>query len=293
MKRGAALLLALFLTGGAGDTAWASDHIVLGSWNIEHLGSRRGQPPKALAEHIDLAGVDVLVLQEIDDTDGVEATHTSSKLDAAFAELDPRPGHDWAYRLFPRRNPANTSQLTGVAWNRERVVFEAEFRIPVEAKDAPVWRRPPHAVKFSVVGAPEADFIVVPLHLKSNYDGEGPGRETRTREAAELVRWIERIRKELGDADIVLAGDFNCLDAREAALSILEEEGFRDLNRNDVTTYRKGAYSSPFDRFLVTEDQPEFRYSRQYVLTPADPEGHLDQLSDHFLILTAIRVLDD
>jgi hypothetical protein len=71
------------------------------------------------------------------------------------------------------------------------------------------------------------------------------------------------------------------------------EAGFFDLNRSDAVTYSKGEYRSPFDRILVPREQSEFRYAFQYVLTPAKPAAHLDRLSDHYLVLAGLRVLDD
>jgi predicted extracellular nuclease len=285
---GSALLV--LVAGGA----WAADHIIVGSWNIENLGERSwGQHPKALAEHIDLSGADVLALQEIHDTDGDDARRTNEKLDETFEELNTRPGHDWRYLLIPKRHEDETFQLTGVAWNGKQLKKEGELRIPVSYASDYTWNRQPHAIKLSMVGTPKADFILIPVHMKSNWDGKQLGRRARRDEARALVAKLPAVRNELGDDDIIIIGDTNCLDADEAALRALEEAGFADLNADDAVTYRKGRYSSPFDRILVPSDEPEFTYSRQYVLTPTDPGTHLRRLSDHFLVLTAIRVIED
>jgi len=281
------LLLVVGLTG-------AADHIIVGSWNVEHLGNRKyGQHPKALAEHIDLAGVDVLALQEIYDTDGKKSTRTSRKLDETFDELNTRPEHDWEYVLTPKRHRDEEYQLTGLAWNKTRVRKEKQFRVPVSYTNERTWNRQPHAIKFSVVGTPKADFVLISVHMKSNVDGEQTGRTIREAEAQALVEQLSRIRSKLGDDDVIIIGDTNCLDAEETALQIFDEAGFTDLNAADAVTYRKGRYESPFDRILVPKDEPEFTYSRQYVLTPTDSRAHLNKLSDHFVVLMAIRVIED
>ena len=43
----------------------------------------------------------------------------------------------------------------------------------------------------------------------------------------------------------------------------------------------------------LTKEEREFRYSRQYVLTPSDTANHVRRLSDHYLVLTTVRILPD
>lgn len=72
------------------------EYLKVGSWNIENLGSRT--PPQhqiAIAEHIQLSGVDVLALNEIHDEDGQPGTRTNKVLDKAFAILNGQQGQDW------------------------------------------------------------------------------------------------------------------------------------------------------------------------------------------------------
>ena len=95
------LLLALPVRG--------EDHVRIGSWNIQNLGEREwGQHPKALAQHIQLAGVDLLALQEIHDDDGDPDKRTNTRLDRIVELLNAQPGHAWTYVLFPKRRPRDT-----------------------------------------------------------------------------------------------------------------------------------------------------------------------------------------
>lgn len=274
-------------------TARAQGHVKVGAWNIENLGERQiGQDAPALAEHLRLAGVDVLALEEIHDTDAGNARR-NGKLDQVFALLNQQPGQDWDYVLFANRDQTDTSQLCGVAWNRERVTRVGEpFRIPVV--DTPgdgfnSWDRHPHALKFSA-GNGLTDFVVIPVHMKANT--APTARSQRAAEARELAAQLAGVRTRFRDSDIIIIGDTNCLNSNETALSVLAQAGFVDLNARDLNTFATGG-AAPFDRALVPSGQQEFRFSRQYTLVPSDRQAHNRALSDHFLILTTLRVMTD
>ncbi|MFV0445612.1 MAG: endonuclease/exonuclease/phosphatase family protein [Planctomycetaceae bacterium] len=289
-------LLALGLIAGWSAHLPADDYIKVGAWNIQNLGDRTlGQFPAALAEHFIVADLDVLALEEIWDTDGVDGTITSTKLDETMARLNQEPDHDWTYVLFPKRDPTELMQHVGVAWNRKRLHRVGEpLRIPVECANAETWKRTPYAVKFSL-GAGRNDFVLIPLHMKSNRPVEGLPNpvQLRSEEAAALAAQIDHVRNHFHDQDLILLGDLNCLKSDEPALQQLLAQGFRDLNNEDAITYRTTKYLSPFDRILIPEEQSEFRYSEQYILTPARGRQHFNRYSDHYLVLTAIRVLPD
>ena len=273
--------------------AIADRTIRLGSWNLEHLGYRdHGQHPAAIAQHIRLAGVDILVLQEIYNTNRDSGLRSNKVLDRTFNMLNRDYSVNWKYALLPNKKMDDTSQLLAIAWNENVVRRGKTFRIPVQYLDESSWDRHPHAIKFST-GPGKSDLVVIPLHMKSNYDGEEIGLETRKNEARALVRILKDVGSRFADQDIILLGDTNCMHGDELALSIFASAGFIDLNKNDVTTYHKGNFKSPYDRILVPKDQPETKYSYQYVLTPANPKRHMKRLSDHYMIVAAIRILDD
>ena len=295
LGRVSAYLLAACVLAGLASAARAQGHVKVGAWNIENLGEREfGQSTPALAEHLRLAGVDLLALEEIHDTDGNNATRRNGKLDQVFATLNQQPGQDWDYVLFANRNQADTTQLCGVAWNRARVTRVGDpFRIPVV--DTPgdgfdSWDRHPHAVKFSA-GNGLTDFVVIPVHMKSNVDGATLGRNQRAAEARELAAQLAGVRTRFRDSDVIIISDTNCLDAGEDALGTFVQAGFVDLNAEDLPTFVTG--TAPFDRALVPRGQEEFRFSRQYALVPTDRQAHDRSLSDHFLILTMLRVMAD
>ena len=93
-----------------------AEHVVrIGSWNIKHLSGASPQNVAALAQHIQLAGVDVLALQEIHDTDNDPDEITNVKLDEAFDRIKEQSGQDWRYVLHPERVGVTRNQHVGVA----------------------------------------------------------------------------------------------------------------------------------------------------------------------------------
>jgi len=270
----------------------AKDYIKLGSWNIENLGERRwGQNRFALAEHIQLSGVDILALQEIHDTNGPGAPFQNSKLEQVIELMNERDGHEWKYKLFPKRIAEKTYQLCGVVWNSKRIQKVGDaWRIPLDHRDGSLWSRHPYAVKFKVPG--KNDIVVISIHMKANVrkDGDLDPVIRRANEAQTLAATFDDIQKHFHDKDIVIIGDTNCLKSDEAALKSLTDLGLKDLNANDTSTYVSGA---PFDHILVPSEQPEFRFSRQYMLAPANTSEHDKYISDHMLIMTPIQIVDD
>jgi endonuclease/exonuclease/phosphatase family metal-dependent hydrolase len=274
----------------------AADYVIVGARNIEHHGHRAaGQRPIALAEHITLAGVDVLALQEIHDTDEDESTFTNSALDSVLPLLNEGGTADWAYVLFPKRSRESTSQLTGIMWNKKRVQSKGDsFRLAMEDPrpddDVRPWDRWATAMKFGF--GDKTDFVVIPLHMKANVDGEDFGREQRGIEAKMLVDQLDDVKAKFADQDIVLIGDTNFKPNESPAAKTFVDAGFRDLNAGEATTFVRGT-NAPFDRIFVPKGQREFQFMRQYVLTATQPEQHEEYLSDHYMIVAAIKVMND
>ena len=193
----------------------------IGSWNIQNLGAREwGQEPAELADEIRRSGVDILALQEIHDDDGQTETRTNGKFDKIIARLNESdPG--WRYELYKRRESDETERLLGVAWNHRRVQKAGEpLRIAVKYDDGRSWRRQPYAVPFQV-GAGRSDFVLIPLHMKSNSGGVPRATKVRAGEARALVAQLEVIRQHFNDQDLILLGDTNMLEAGESGLRLL------------------------------------------------------------------------
>ncbi|MEO1602560.1 MAG: hypothetical protein AAFU49_19270 [Pseudomonadota bacterium] len=308
----------------------------IGSWNIEHLSGRsrkeKRQSAYALADHIELAGVDIIALQEIYVTDPEEevrlfpdqpviassakGTRRNRDLDIVCYLLEEHLGSEWAYLILPNRSEGDTTQLCAVLWNDTKVSQTGLLKIPVSHKegDLNLWDRTPHAVKMTFrmkvwreFASAEAEdgtewrqveedksLSLIPLHMKSNYGGSTKNMRVREAEAKTLCAQLDRVRAEI-DESLVLIGDTNVLKFDEPAITCFIDNGLIDLNNTDSSTYWSRRYGdSPFDRAFVAEDRPEFKYSRQYVLRSADLEAHDQLLSDHYMIKISVKsYLDD
>jgi len=278
----------------------ALTYIQIGTWNIKHLGSQptddeRSQSVYALTDHIEMAGIDVLAIQELYVTHQDESERRNEHLDKTCALLREHTEQDWKYVLLENRNPEDTSQLCGYLWNDTLLELGKTLPIPVDhhIEDLWLWDRKPHAVKFAtrnpILGRTR-EFVGVCLHMKAN--GRDPdAREKRSLEAQQLAEHIPWVIEKLGDESLLLLGDTNILGAWEPAVQILERTGFTDLNSEDAATYAGG--KAPFDRIFVRRNRDEFKYSRQYVLRSANETSHLGFLSDHYLVKTSIKIYVD
>lgn len=296
------------------------------SWNIEHLSGQpreqRRQSAYALADHIEMAGVNLIALQEIYVTDPDEeirmfegapvvasranSARRNSDLDVVCYLLEEHLDVPWKYEILPNRNAGDKSQLCAVMWNTKRLTLKSIQALPVQHKGGPdnklsLWDRKPHVVEFSSdietwrrdpdgkwVKLPETRTLaIVPLHMKSNYGGVTVNREVRALEAQTLC---DALKETAHDPSLLMIGDTNILRNDEPAIETFLHHGFLDLNNNDGTTYwSKDFGESPFDRVFVAPNRPEFKYSRQYVLRSSDLAQHDRFLSDHYMIKVSVK----
>jgi endonuclease/exonuclease/phosphatase family metal-dependent hydrolase len=297
----------------------------IGSWNIEHLGGQargdRKQSAFALAEHIEMSGIDVIALQELYVTpegeevrlgDGqpvIECYGTidrrNSDLDVVCYLLEEHLDLPWRYHITPNRSAGDKSQLCGVLWNTERLKLEEVVPLDVAHEDDGdnLWDRTPHLFNFSsdvsvfrrsISGAWERitegrRFSLVPLHMKSNYGGVTKNRRVRAKEAATLCAALAQAQARV-DPSLILIGDTNILSNAEPAIEIFLANGLDDLNNNDSATYWSHQYNeAPFDRCFVRHARPEFRFTRQYIMRSSDLLAHDRFLSDHYMIKVSVK----
>ena len=319
------VLIALACSTQAQPTTQPSQVLRIGFWNIEHLGmpqQRSGiakdiaQDPRHLADYIRQANVRILSLSEIYDEDTRhDEVRTNETLQRTLDLLNERGDAEWRYVLLPNKNPRDRSQLCGIAWDDRAVRMVGQpYRVPV--RDEPddrmnTWDRHPSAVQFTLsLGAGKTDLVVVPIHMKSSYGGDAAGRLQRAKEAELLAEVLDTLRSHFRDQDLVLLGDFNSTDNTEPALTTYRGAGLLDLNRsNTPTTYYE---ESALDRILVADGQPEFPSAGFVVLRASDEntrelrqvnpatdrtrrarELHKKYRSDHYLVLTSVKVLAD
>lgn len=278
----------------------------LGSWNIQWLGrpDRRGgsaQDASDLAKYIQASKVDVLALSEVSCNSDDGPLPTNTTLTRAFAQIKESTGQEWKHLLFLKEDATDKDQLCGVAWNTAKVKMVGwPYQVPIRrwGPSAFVWTRHPHAVKFSA-GEGKTDFVVIPVHMKSNRGGEEATSKQRAEEAKTLVRNLGGIQNHFKDDDLVILGDFNMLRCTEMGHARYTQNGFRDLNAADAWTWIKDAMyaAAPFDRIFVPDNQFEFddctfKVCKTHHL--ADEPTFRSRVSDHYLVLTEVRVhVDD
>lgn len=279
--------------------------IRVATWNIEWLGrpdKRNGVAQKAedIAEYLKRSHADAVCLNEIShDTPG-DGPWANQTLTAALQLLQEQTGHQWKQILFRKEDPNEKDQLLGVIWNTARLKLIGEpFRIPVRrVGKGEFLRRHPWAVKFSA-GEGKTDFVLIPIHLKSNLGGREVTAKQRGEEAKAIVRALATVQNQFTDDDVLILGDSNCLSKDEVALTRFVFGGFRDLNGTDTATWIKSdMYDyAPFDRILVPEDQPEFQTSLLRVHKDhgfaGGEEEYRKRLSDHYMVIADLRVMDD
>lgn len=267
-------------------------YIHVGSWNIEHFSMQGGRAENvyALTEHMEMASLDVLALQEIYVTHVENGLLRNKHLDKVVELLLEHTECQWEYEIFENRNSDDREQLCAITWNASILSKQATFKIPVETKldGISLWDRTPHAVKFKY--RDKTDFVVVPLHMKSNFGGATQAKRVRHLEAQTLMANLPKVKEMLSDLDIILIGDTNCLGSGELALQEITSKGFEDLNEADARTFVSGA---PFDRIFLSVERRAFDYSRQYIMVSANPDDHDKYLSDHYLIKTVIKIRKD
>lgn len=298
----------------------------IASWNIEHLSGAsradRKQSAFSLAEHIEMAGIDLIALQEIyvtpndeevrlsEDQPIVNSRATSSRrnadLDVVCYLLEEHlKDQKWSYHIIPNRSATNKRLLCAVMWNQTRLNLENIRALDVKHKDGHdnLRDRKPHLLEFTSEIAvwkrletgqwEEQDerrrLSIVPLHMKSNSGGVTKNRRVRAKEAITLCEALKAIKDEI-DPSLILIGDTNILNNSEPAIDTFVDAGFVDLNNNDSATYWSAQYNeAPFDRAFVAEDRPEFKYTRQYVLRSSDLTSHDRYLSDHYMIKISVK----
>ena len=283
--------------------------ITIGAWNIQWLGNKEKRPeglrvdqdPADLADYIFESKVDLLSVEEISDNDGVADTYTNKTLVAVCKKLGEKTNTEWSHVLMPKPTTPeeDVMQLCGLLWNTGKVTkIGKTFEVPVPraGPNDKVWKRHPHATKFSF-GKGKTDVVMIPLHMKSNKDGAKAGMMNREIEAALLAEKMAEVKKHFQDEDIIMLGDTNITVKTEPAIDIFKKLGFKDLNDADNSTYITNA---PFDRFFIPKNQPEFKDSVQEVyrqdyltLRNLQAKDFVPRFSDHFMIKMKVRIMDD
>ena len=232
----------------------------IASWNIEHLSGQarasRKQSAYALTDHIEMAGIDLIALQEIYVTpleeevrlsDGLPVISTraiterrNSDLDIVCYLLEEHLDTPWKYVILENRQSSDKTQLCAVMWNANRLELSGVRALDVKHSEGELnlWDRKPHLLSFTSSidvwrrteageweQRPEKRTIsVVPLHMKSNFRGTTVNRRVRAKEAETLCDAIDAIRGTF-DPSLILLGDTNILRNDEPAIETFVNRG--------------------------------------------------------------------
>jgi hypothetical protein len=268
-----------------GQTNQTRDILIVGSWNIEDIQTGSGQKTDIMASHLRLFRLDVLALNHVNGN----ARRRNRQLDAIFEKANETDGQGWQYRLFENRTATDRDQLVGVAWNRSRVSLQSEvFRTVTD--DGTVWRKPPHAAKFSA-GTGLTDFVVVPVQLEAKSRESACLDGTRGQQAQDLQALLQRVRSRFSDDDIVAIGDTECVRVEAEAMARFSVDRSLDFEVGDLSDFIRG--QGAYNRVMVPRQQPEFRSAGAYMVVEAEAASDDRSFSDHFLLLAPIRVLTD
>lgn len=124
-----------------------SDLQIVG-WNFEHLSgqprAQRRQSAFALADHIEMAGIDIIALQRVYVT-------PASDLNLVCFLLDEHLDTPWKCEILPNVKPGDKSQLCAVLWNTKRLSLKKLQPLDVLHKvgDLSLWDRKPHLLEFT------------------------------------------------------------------------------------------------------------------------------------------------
>jgi len=226
--------------------------IRVGTWNIEHLGSRTkfqnrpDAPPDRTAEQLEQVakfiagmGVDVLAVQEIFNP-------------AALQRLLTHLGDDYRFVLGTTGVYGDTRISVGFLWNRARVELlhcgeMSDF--PRKVGDLAVFHRKPVNAGFRAIladGSKGMDFRAITVHLKASRGTKNENK--RSTEARILVDYIRKLAQDPAeDKDIVVLGDFNHTYGAPAC---------QVFTAQDVLHYVRPSGQAPLKPTIVWFDEP-------------------------------------
>jgi uncharacterized protein len=199
---------------------------------------------------------DVVTLMEIEDTDSTG--HSPGDADQALADLVRRlnaaaGAEVWAYVPLPEELYAVDRDVIRNAIIYRQDVVQA-VGDPVGLVDETVWDNAREPIAQTFVKDGDA-FTVVANHFKSKGspngatgdnvetdDRQGAWNGDRTRQAESLAAFVDTLRDESDEDDVVLLGDFNAY-TQEDPIETLRRAGFTDLGEE----FDPGRYSYVFD----------------------------------------------
>ncbi|MEQ6887391.1 endonuclease [Halomonas sp. CS7] len=251
-----------------------SADVLVGSWNIEHLGwnNDKAMPQVAhVANHFDL-----LAVQELMDP---------AALGALERELEARSGEAWSSMASHALGRGAYEEHYGFLWRESEVAYEDGAVVFIDHGD--VFSREPYSARFRDLATGDR-FTLANVHVVY---GERMG--DRLPEIAALADYWQWLGEIAPQTPRLLAGDFNLppdhpgwapLRALGAVPAITE-------GRSTLST-TAGEYSSLYDNLwydaerLAPDDRGILRFP---ALLSLDHEAARDRVSDHAPVYLALN----
>ncbi len=259
-------------------SAFAQDHIRVGSWNLEHFGARKnrrvGSDYSAIADFIRKMEVDVLGVQEI---------RTQAALELLVSSL----GENWSFVLGTSGGFSDGTGgiRVGFLWNKQRIdLVQAEelLQLPSEENGLNIFHRKPVSAVFRAKGG-GVDFRAITVHFKASRGAKNEAK--RKAEARNLRKYIEQLQKRPGeDQDIVVVGDFNHTFGAPA-YEVFTESDFVHYLRAPGNPRTIVHFTDPIDQCAITKgiesDLAAKRLRVHGKLAERDLDGWRRVYSDH------------
>lgn len=154
--------------------------------------------------------------------------------------------------------------------------------------------------------AGQFDFLLVGVHLKSGRRPAGakadcPDRIRRS-QARELARLAEEAAERFGEADLIVAGDFNAFESH-FSLNALDQIGLIALTTADRRSFQSGvdSYVAPgfpgiIDHLMIRESQTRewvLRSTMVFKVPSAQLSRYLSVISDHAPVWASFTTNND
>ncbi|WFM71127.1 endonuclease/exonuclease/phosphatase family protein [Halomonas sp. CKK8] len=253
---------------------FAQADVIVGSWNIKHLGwnNDKAMPQVAhVANHFDL-----LAVQELMDPAALEALE---------GELEAISGEAWSSMASHALGRSSYEEHYGFLWREREVAYEDGAVVFIDHGD--VFSREPYSARFRDVEGGEA-FTLATVHVVY---GDSVGDRLPEIEAlADYWQWLGEVHPE---TPRLLAGDFN-LPPDHPAWRALRERGARPAITEGHSTLATtaGQYASLYDNLwydagrLAPDGQGILRFPE---LLPLAHQVARDRVSDHAPVYLALN----
>ena len=213
--------------------------IIIGSWNIKHLGwdnDKHYDHVAHIANHFDL-----LAIQEL---------MNEGALETLEAEVEAVSGEGWSSMASHALGQSTYREHYGFLWRDSAVTYDSGAVVYIDSRD--VFAREPFSAKFSS-DRTQQKFVLANVHITY---GDGVG--DRLPEIEALANYWEWLEEAYPETPRLLAGDFN-LKPNHHGWEPLRKLGALPLIEEGATTLgmTEGVWSNLYDNVWQSPGQLE------------------------------------